>query len=281
MMADTPDPHMDELPDLDLQAKEAAAAIGDRIPFKGDLAIILGSGLGGLVEEFRPSTNIPYGEIPHFPVSAVAGHEGALVWGKLAGREVLAMAGRVHYYEGHAMGRVTFPIRVMAVLGVKTLIITNAAGAVNQAYRPGQVVVIRDHINLMGDNPLRGTSNFIDLTRAYAPRLRETAAKAAGELDMELSMGVYLAMAGPCYETPAEILAARNLGADLVGMSTVPEVILANSLGLEVLGLSMVTNMAAGITGQPLSHEEVMETSAQGKSRFKQLVKKIALQIEG
>jgi purine-nucleoside phosphorylase len=177
------------------------------------------------------------------------------------------------------MERVTFPIRVLAALGMETLIITNAAGAVNEAYRPGQVVAIRDHINLMGDNPLRGTSDFIDLTRAYAPELLEIAGKVAEELDLELPSGVYLAMAGPCYETPAEIVAIRNLGADLVGMSTVPEVIVANTLGLGVLGLSMVTNMAAGITGQPLSHRDVMEISQEGKTRFKHLVKKIVSQI--
>jgi len=265
---------------LDAAVAQAVAAVRRHTSRQPSIAVVLGSGLGGLVEEFREPVTLPYSEIPNFPVSAVEGHQGALVWGRLAGREVVAMAGRVHYYEGYTMAQVTFPVRVLAGLGIRRLIITNAAGAVRENLRPGEVVLISDHINLMGDNPLRGTHDFIDLTRAYDPGLRETARKVAARLDIPLNSGVYLAMSGPCYETPAEIGAIRSLGADLVGMSTVPEAIMANRLGLEVLGLSMVTNMAAGITGQPLSHQEVMETSEQGKTRFKQLVKEILAQME-
>ena len=261
--------------DIQTLVAEAVAAIRGRTPQTPLIGMVLGSGLGGLVDDIENPVPIAYGTIPHFPTSSVAGHQGTLVLGTLAGRDVVAMVGRVHFYEGYTMAQVAFPTRVLAGLGVKTMIITNAAGGINETFQPGQVVVIRDHINFMGDNPLRGGSHFIDLTEAYSRKLRNLAKSKAAELDMELPSGVYLATSGPCYETPAEIQAMRVLGADLVGMSTVPEVIMANTLGLKVLGLSMVTNLAAGMSGQPLSHQEVIETTELGKASFKRLVRNI------
>ena len=228
-----------------------------------------------MVEEFEEAVAIKFEDIPHFPVSSVPGHQGMVVAGRLADCGVVALSGRVHYYEGYSMQEVCFPTCVMTELGIETLIVSNAAGAVNESYSPGDIVVIRDHINMMGDNPLKGAPNFVDLTNAYDKSLRELAHGTAKELSMDLQEGVYLAVTGPCYETPAEIRSFRNLGADTVGMSTIPEVIMANSLGVRALGLSMVTNMAAGITGIPLSHEEVLETTTRAADTFKNLVRGI------
>jgi purine-nucleoside phosphorylase len=251
---------------------KAVREITRHVQITTQTAIILGSGLGNLVAALSEATRIPYDTIPHFPVSGVPGHQGEMVLGSLSGIPILAMSGRVHYYEGHPMQTVTFPVRVLAGLGIRHLIVTNAAGGINTAFSPGDLVLLTDHINLMGDNPLRGSATFIDMTRAYDPDLGRLARQTAERLGLPLGEGVYLAVSGPLYETPAEIRMFRGLGADLVGMSTVPEVIMANSLGVKVLGMSMVTNMAAGITGQALSHQEVMETGRRGASNFEKLV---------
>ena len=239
------------------------------------IGIILGSGLGMLVDSFEDPVSIRFGDIPNFPGPTVEGHKGEVVAGRLAGVSVLAFSGRVHYYEGYTMEEVCFPISVMSGLGVETVIITNAAGAVNETYSPGDIVIIADHINLIGDNPLRGTTHFIDMTEAYSRELRAVAHDAADGLGLKLEEGVYLVLSGPSFESPAEIRMMRIMGADLVGMSTIPEVIMANRLGMKVLGLSMVTNMAAGITGRPLTHTEVIEATRKGAKQFNGLVRGI------
>jgi purine-nucleoside phosphorylase len=243
------------------------------------IGIILGSGLGKLVEEIENPASIGYEDIPNFPVPAVQGHKGEVVAGSLAGVSVLAFSGRVHYYEGYTMEEVCFPVRVMSGLGVETVIITNAAGAVNETYSPGDIVIIADHINLMGDNPLRGTTHFIDMTEAYSRELRAVAHDVADDLGLKLDEGVYLVLSGPSFESPAEIRMMRIMGADLVGMSTIPEVIMANKLRMKVLGLSMVTNMAAGITGRPLTHTEVIEATGKAADKFKRLVRGIVKRL--
>jgi purine-nucleoside phosphorylase len=253
----------------------AVEAIKKNIHVDPKIGIILGSGLGKLVEEIEDPASIRYEDIPNFPAPAVEGHKGEVVAGSLAGVSVLAFSGRVHYYEGYTMEEICFPVRVMSELGVETVIITNAAGAVNEAYSPGDIVIIADHINLMGDNPLRGTTHFIDMTEAYSHGLRAVVHDVADDLGLKLDEGVYLVLSGPSFESPAEIRMMRIIGADLVGMSTIPEVIMANKLGMKVLGLSMVTNMAAGITGRPLTHTEVIEATQKGADRFKRLVRGI------
>ena len=259
-------------------AKDIAGAVDKikkSIHVEPAIGIILGSGLGKLVEEFEDPASIGFADIPNFPVPAVEGHKGEVVAGSLAGVPVLAFCGRVHYYEGYTMEEVCFSVRVMSGLGVETLIITNAAGAVNENYSPGDIVIIADHINLMGDNPLRGTTDFIDMTEAYSHALRKVAHDVGEGLGLRLEEGVYLVLSGPSFESPAEIRMMRTMGADLVGMSTIPEVIMANRLGMKVLGLSMVTNMAAGITGRPLTHTEVIEATRKGENKFKGLVRGI------
>lgn len=240
-------------------------------------AIILGSGLGGLVERLTERRHIPYAEIPGFPPPTVVGHRGELVLGKLDGRPLLALAGRFHYYEGHPLETVVLPVRVLARLGVTTLVVTNAAGGVNTAFAPGDLMLITDHLNLAGANPLMGENippgtRFPDLSYAYTPALRERARQVARAQGLALREGVYAWMSGPSYETPAEIRMVRTLGADAVGMSTVPEVIAAAHAGLSVLGLSLITNMAAGVLDQPLSHEEVTDTARKAALRFENLV---------
>jgi len=257
---------------MDKKCREAVNSIKDRIGSETKIGVVLGSGLGGLADHFEDTVRIKYEDIPHFPVSAVVGHKGELVAGRFSGVPVLGFSGRVHYYEGYTIQEVCFPVKVMGGLGVEKLIITNAAGAINETYSPGDIIAISDHINLMGDNPLRGTMNFIDMTTAYDPDLRALAHEAADQLGLELKEGVYLVLSGPSFETPAEIRMMRKLGADMVGMSTIPEVIMANSLKIRVLGLSMMTNMAAGITGEPLTPEEVIETADKAAERFKRLV---------
>ena len=250
----------------------AVEKIKKSIHVEPKIGIILGSGLGNLVDEFEDPVSIKFGDIPNFPVSTVEGHKGEVVAGSLAGVNVLALSGRVHYYEGYSMEEVCFPVRVMSGLGVETVIITNAAGAVNETYSPGDIVIIADHINLMGDNPLRGTTHFIDMTEAYSRELRAVAHDVADGLGLKLEEGVYLVLSGPSFESPAEIKMMRIIGADLVGMSTIPEAIMANRLGMKMLGLSMVTNMAAGITGRPLTHTEVIEATRKAAKQFKGLV---------
>ncbi len=253
----------------------AVETIKKNIHVEPEIGIILGSGLGKLVDEFENPVSIGFADIPHFPVPAVEGHKGEVVAGSLAGVPVLAFSGRVHYYEGYSMEEVCFPVRVMSGLGVETVIITNAAGAITETYSPGDIVIIADHINLMGDNPLRGTTDFIDMTEAYSCALRAVAHDVAKGLGLRLEEGVYLVLSGPSFESPAEIRMMRTMGADLVGMSTIPEVIMANRLGMKVLGLSMVTNMAAGITGSPLTHAEVIEATRKAANKFKGLVRGI------
>jgi purine-nucleoside phosphorylase len=260
---------------LSIEAKAVVAAdfLKGRLPLSPRVGLVLGSGLGALGREIETPVTIPYGDIPHFPKSKVPGHQGALVAGFLCGQPVAALSGRVHLYEGHTAAVVTFPMRVLAAMGIEVVIITAAVGCLNPAYAPGDIVALNDHINFMGSNPLRGGANFIDLTPLYDPNLRRLASAVAAQQGLCLGEGVYAAMPGPCYETPAEIRALRTLGADVVGMSTVPEAILAYSLGVRVLVLTLVTNMAAGITAEPLSHKEVMAASEKGGRRFRALVR--------
>jgi len=242
--------------------------------------LVLGSGLGDLAEEIDNKVIIPYKEIPNFPVSTVQGHAGRLVIGKLEGKNVLCMQGRFHFYEGWSMDQVVFPIQVMRILGIENLIVTNAAGCINKDWKPGDLMLITDHIKITtAQNPLRGHNEdelglrFFDMSKAYDPDLRNVARKIAKEQGLDLKEGVYMFFAGPSFETPAEIRAARILGADACGMSTVPEVIAAAHCGLKTLGISCMTNMAAGILDQPLNHIEVMETGLMVKKKFSALIK--------
>ncbi|MDR2464760.1 MAG: purine-nucleoside phosphorylase [Streptococcaceae bacterium] len=245
-----------------------------------DVALILGSGLGELAEEIEKATIIKYDGIPNFPVSTVQGHAGQLVYGELSGKKVLAMQGRFHFYEGYPMSSVTFPVRVFASLGVESLIVTNAAGGVGEHFTPGDLMLITDHMNFMGTNPLIGPNDekigvrFPDMSQAYDAEYGEIAQAVAKELSIELQKGVYMGLTGPTYETPAEIRMARVLGASAVGMSTVPEVIVGVHSGLRVLGISCITNLAAGMQSS-LNHEEVVETTERVKEDFKALVRKI------
>ncbi|WP_442854508.1 purine-nucleoside phosphorylase [Bacillus sp. SJS] len=257
----------------------AAEYIQKKIGQAPEIGLILGSGLGVLADEIEEPVKIPYGEIPGFPVSTVEGHAGQLVYGKLRGTTVIAMQGRFHFYEGYDMQKVVLPVRVMKQIGVKTLIVTNAAGGINEGFEPGDLMLISDHINNMGTNPLIGPNDkefgvrFPDLSQAYSRDLRALAKETANELNIKVQEGVYVANTGPVYETPAEIKMLRVLGGDAVGMSTVPEVIAARHAGLDVLGISCISNMAAGILDQPLSHDEVIETTEKVKSSFLSLVK--------
>jgi purine-nucleoside phosphorylase len=265
---------------MDDMVIEAVTALKNHIDYQPQIGIILGSGLGGLVDEIENSVSVRFEDIPHFPVSSVDGHRGEVLCGTLCGACLLALSGRVHYYEGYAMQQVVFPIRVVAALGVKTVIVTNSVGAINADYKPGDIVAISDHINLMGANPLKGSNDFVDLTEAYSSELRNLAHQMADRQDITLQSGVYAAYSGPSYETPAEIRALRTMGADMVGMSTVPEVIMANSLGMKVLGLSMITNMAAGMNAKPLSHQDVIKTSKKASAKFGALIKAIISELE-
>ncbi|MFZ0689100.1 MAG: purine-nucleoside phosphorylase [Acidobacteriaceae bacterium] len=256
------------------KATAAAEFAGRKTELRPTIAIVLGSGLGAFAQQLEGATAISFGEIPHFPQSTVPGHSGKLVIGKVAGVPVAVMQGRVHAYEGYTPEEVTFPVRVLGRMGVKTLVLTNAAGGINEGLKQGQLVLIADHINFSGRNPVAGRNDerlgprFFDMSEAYSARLRELAHEAARAMDFRLDEGVYLSVLGPSFETPAEIRAFRALGADLVGMSTVQETIVARHMGMEVLGISCVTNLAAGIQKEPLRHEEVMET---GRGVEKQL----------
>jgi purine-nucleoside phosphorylase len=249
------------------------------------LGLILGSGLGVLADEIENPVKIPYNQIPDFPVSTVEGHAGQLVFGLLNGVEVVAMQGRFHYYEGYSFDKVTFPVRVMKELGVDTLIVTNAAGGVNESYVPGDLMIITDHINFTGNNPLIGPNDsrlgarFPDMSEAYSKELSATAKEIASRLNIDVKEGVYVGFSGPTYETPAEIRMVRTLGGDAVGMSTVAEVIVARHGGIKVLGISCITNMAAGILDQPLSHDEVIETTEKVKANFLRYIKEIVKSI--
>lgn len=245
-----------------------------------DFGLILGSGLGELAEEIEEAIVISYDQIPFFPTSTVVGHAGQLVYGTLSGKKVLAMQGRFHFYEGHSMQTVTYPVRVMAALKAHSVIVTNASGGVNESFVPGDLMLITDHINFTGQNPLIGPNEdeigprFPDMSEAYTLTYREVAKEAASQLDLTLKEGVYMGYSGPTYETPAEIRMSRTMGADAVGMSTVPEVIVAAHSGLKVLGISCITNLAAGMQAN-LNHEEVVETTQRVKQSFKALIKEV------
>ncbi|WP_138416841.1 purine-nucleoside phosphorylase [Aquibacillus sediminis] len=263
------------------QVKEAADYIEKQLSSQPVLGLILGSGLGILADEVENPITIPYGDIPNFPVSTVEGHKGQLVIGQLEGKNVIAMQGRFHYYEGYAMDQVTFPVRVMKQLGITHLFVTNAAGGINENFQPGDLMIIQDHINNMGTNPLIGPNDkelgprFPDMSNAYNKQLIKDAKDCADQLGLSVQEGVYVGNTGPSYETGAEIRMLRTLGGDAVGMSTVPEVIVASHEGLKVLGISCISNMAAGILDQPLSHDEVMETTAKVREDFLRFVKQL------
>jgi purine-nucleoside phosphorylase len=253
------------------KVSEATGVVRDRLCQAADVGVILGSGLGAFAGRLDEASSLPYSEIPHFPASGVPGHAGRLVAGTLSGKRLIVQQGRVHLYEGYGFDRILLPLRVMRELGITILVVTNAAGGVNPEFRAGDVMLITDHINMMGTNPLIGPNDdtlgprFPDMSNAYDPGLRKLALDAARELGIELKQGVYLAVTGPSYETAAEVGAFRTLGADAVGMSTVPEVICARYLGLRVLGLSVIANLAVGLTDEPLNHDEVTRTvAAQG-----------------
>lgn len=254
--------------------------------FQPTVGLILGSGLGFFADSHMEIVgSLEYKRVPNMVESTVEGHQGRFVWGKVGNTNVLCMQGRVHYYEGYTMQQITTPVRLMASGGIKTLILTNAAGGIRDDLNPGDLMLIRDHINMMGDNPLRGPNNanfgprFNDMTTTYTPELRAKAKKVAKDLGIRLSEGVYLAVSGPCFETPAEILAYRTLGADAVGMSTVPEAIVARHAGMQVMGISCITNKAAGLGHAELSHEDVSETAGKVKETFANLIKGIVEEI--
>jgi purine-nucleoside phosphorylase len=261
------------------QVQSAAERIRSASQTFPSAAVVLGSGLGGFASSLDRAESIPYGDIPNWPVSNVIGHEGRLVIGEVEGRLVAALSGRAHFYEGHDLRTVTFATRVLGVLGVKVLILTNAAGGINSGFAPGDLMVIDDHINLLGTSPLTGPNDdrfgvrFPDLTHVYSPRLRRLAERAAAAQGLTLRHGVYAACHGPSYETPAEVRYLRTIGADAVGMSTVPEAIVARHMGIEVLGISCITNFAAGVLPQPLNHDEVLETAKRVRDTFIALLK--------
>ncbi|MEN9796494.1 MAG: hypothetical protein RL653_190 [Pseudomonadota bacterium] len=259
--------------------QETLAVIRARAPgLSPEVGIILGSGLGDFADTLEDRVAIPYQELPHFPHSSVPGHAGRLVLGKLGGRTVVAMQGRVHAYEGYSNVQVAFPARVLCGLGIRTLVVTNAAGGIHADLRPGDLMIISDHVNLSGWNALTGPNDdrlgprFPDMSHAYHPELRRLLGKVARAQGLQLREGVYAMVAGPSYETPAEIRMLRTLGADAVGMSTVPEVVAASHMGVRVAGISCITNLAAGIGHQPLSHEEVAETAGRVRNVFVRLL---------
>jgi purine-nucleoside phosphorylase len=266
--------------------RETISHLRERIPAQPRVGIVLGSGLGAFANELSDRTEFAYDSIPHWPRSTAVGHAGKLVFGTMEGVPVAIMSGRAHLYEGYGPDRVTFGVRALHMLGARSLVLTNAAGGINFAYRQGALVLISDHINLQWANPLAGPNEdefgprWPDMSEAYTSRYREIAQTAAAELGIELSEGVYAAMLGPSYETPAEIHFLRTIGADLVGMSTVPEVIVANHMGMKVLAISCVTNMAAGILPQRINHEEVLETGARVRGTLVRLLRTVIPRLE-
>jgi purine-nucleoside phosphorylase len=263
---------------------EAAAAVRAVTSAAPRIGLVLGSGLGAFAETLEDAAAIPYRQIPHFPSSTATGHRGALVFGSTRGVPVAVMAGRVHLYEGYSLEQVVFPVRVLGRIGIRTLVVTNAAGGVNTGYAPGELMIIRDHINLIGGNPLVGPNpdplgpRFPDMSAAYDPGLLALAEQACRKTGIKAHSGTYLAFSGPSYETPAEIRMARTLGADAVGMSTVPEVIAARHMGMRVVGISCITNMAAGIVAQRLDHEEVLAVGERVRARLMEVLARI---VEG
>jgi purine-nucleoside phosphorylase len=267
------------------RAERAAKFVLSKTKLRPRIALVLGSGLGAFADEFSEAARIDYKEIPHFPVSTAIGHAGRLVIGKVDGVPVAGMQGRVHFYEGYPMKDVVFPMRVLGRMGIRAVILTNAAGGINTGYKQGCLVVIRDHINLHGSNPLIGPNDerfglrFFDMTTAYYKPYRDATLVEGRRLKLDIYDGVYCILNGPSYETPAEILAMRTLGADLAGMSTVPEVIAARHMNIKVLGISCVTNMAAGILDQPITQEEVLETGERVKGQFAALLRAVIPRI--
>jgi len=265
--------------------KEARDYILNKIGFVPEIALILGSGLGEMAEEAEGKKTIDYSEIPNFPISTVHGHKGRLVFGIMKGKKVVFMQGRFHYYEGYKMEEVVFPVWVFKSLGVKKLIVTNAAGGVNTSFNPGDLMIIKDHINYTNNNPLIGPNieafgpRFPDLSEAYSKEITDVIKASAAANGVVIKEGTYIFLTGPSYETPAEIRACRILGADAVGMSTVPEVVAANHCGMETAGISCITNMAAGILDQPLNHKEVMETADRVKDNFSKIIKSVVENI--
>ena len=261
--------------------QRAAEFLRGRIGEPLEVGLVLGSGLGDVTAGIGQAVAIPYREIPHWPASAVVGHAGTFVSGTVGTTRVIALSGRAHYYEGHSMQVATFATRVLGVLGVRTLILTNAAGGINVSFKPGTLMVIDDHINLMGTNPLVGANDdrfgprFPDMTEAYSKRLRRIADEAAQARGLAIAHGVYAAVHGPSYETPAEICYLRTIGADAVGMSTVPETIVGRHMGMEIVGISCITNPAAGVLPQPLVHAEVMAVARRVRGEFSSLLEAI------
>jgi purine-nucleoside phosphorylase len=272
-------------PDLHTRAEEAAAAIRASCNEPPRIGVVLGSGLNELADRLPDGMTIPYERIPHFPRTTVAGHAGRVMVGKLHGSSVLMLQGRFHYYEGHDLEAVTFPVRVLQRLGVGTLILTAATGGIRGDLRPGDLVLLSDHLNLLGVNPLRGINDdrlgtrFPDMTEVYSARLRAIAREEAGRLAIGISEGVYACMPGPSYETPAEIRMLRTLGADVVGMSTVPEAIVARHAGIEVMAIALVSNAAAGVLGTPITHEEVIEAGRNAAPRLAALIERIVARL--
>jgi purine-nucleoside phosphorylase len=266
-------------------AESAAAFLSQQTSLRPKIGVVLGTGLGAFADELTDATRIPYSQIPAFPRSTAIGHAGQMVIGKTQGTPIVAMQGRVHLYEGYSASEISFPTRVLGRVGIRALVLTNAAGGINLEYKQGALVVISDHINLQGHNPLLGPNDerfgprFPDMTHAYSKSYREIALRAARKLGLSVHEGVYAGLLGPSYETPAEIRYLRTIGADLVGMSTIPEVIAARHMGIEVLGISCVTNMAAGILDQLLNQEEVLETAAQVQGKFVALLKAVLPEI--
>ncbi|MHB1420410.1 MAG: purine-nucleoside phosphorylase [Bacillota bacterium] len=265
---------------LGRKVSDTQSFLQKRIKDQLQVGLILGSGLGDLANEITEGISIPYRDIPHFPTSTVTGHAGCLVIGNLSGRKVIAMQGRFHYYEGYSLEEVTYPVRVMQRLGIEALVVTNAAGGINRSFHPGDLMLITDHINVMGHNPLRGENTdagprFPDMTGAYHPKYLNLARGVSQRLGITLREGVYAGVPGPSYETPAEVKFLEIIGADAVGMSTVPEVIVGNHGGLKVLGISCITNMASGVLHGKLNHKEVIETADRSKGQFSNLIKGI------
>jgi purine-nucleoside phosphorylase len=263
------------------QVEQAASLLLARIRSVPDVAIVLGSGLGEFADGLLDAITTPYREIPNWPASKVIGHAGKLVAGTLAGKRVAALSGRAHFYEGHDLRTVTFATRVLGLIGVKQLVLTNAAGGINVSFKPGTLMIIDDHINLVGSNPLIGPNEdrfgqrFPDMTEVYSARLRAIAGAAAAARGVQVAHGIYVALHGPSYETPAEIRFLRAIGADAVGMSTAPEAIVARHMGMEVLGISCITNPAAGVLPEPLRHDEVMEVARRVRGEFSSLLEGI------
>ena len=271
------------------ESEKVAAAVQyltSLLPRTPELAVVLGSGLGGLADRIEDPVMIPYASVPGFPLSTAPGHAGRFVAGRLGDRYVLCMQGRFHYYEGHEMSAIALPVRVIKALGCRALVLTNAAGGVNWDFSVGDFMLITDHINFMGANPLRGENDdsigprFCDMSAVYTPELQQVARKAAADLGLVLREGVYLGYMGPSFETPAEIRAFRTLGADAVGMSTACEAIVARHMGLEVCGISCITNLAAGLSGKELSHQEVQETADRVAQQFQSLVWELLSTVE-